>query len=198
MATIKKDQKLHLINVNFPQITAKHHIYNKFDYELSDLLYDNCTENGIPVVYNFLYKYIKNLSKDKLVVTLSPDPAISASTTCAIAEKYMTIETDPTSKTPKYASNLKVIYFTSTPHLNKELHTGGDNNSFFTSWSKDKNFARKAALYNSNNGVIMTLWVKKSEFIISNLSKSWIFDHESEVQLFGIKTGAIVEPVSKF
>lgn len=105
----------YFINVNFLQTSAKKHIYNNFDYELTESLYDTYDDDGLPIIYNFLYKYIKTLPQNKTIITLSPDPIISASTISAIAEKYLTI-TDNKGLI-NYSSNLKIIYFTSTPHL---------------------------------------------------------------------------------
>jgi len=140
---MKPQRPVHLINVNFPQISAKKHIYNKFDYEVSDALYDNYDENGVPIVYNFLYKYIKNLPKTKIITTLSPDPAITSATVTANAEKYMTIDCSNNSNIPKYSSNLKIIYFTATPHFEKnidEITVKSFSNSIISNAICDTNF----------------------------------------------------------
>ena len=104
-----------LININFAQITAKGNICNKFDYDVIESMYETYDEDNNPIVYNFLYKYLLQLSKDKISVVFSPDPAISASSIAANAEKYMYIQ--PNGNNAKYLSNLKIIYLTSTPHL---------------------------------------------------------------------------------
>lgn len=111
----------HFINVKLQQITAKKHIKDDFDYEISELFYEKTSEAGVPIVYNFLYKYIlQNVPKNNRVITMSPDPLISASTIVGLAEKYMYTEVENNNLT--FKSNLKVVYFTAQPHLSEETN----------------------------------------------------------------------------
>lgn len=104
----------HIINVNLLGITAVNHIYSSYDYEIKSDLYNHNNDQSIPVVYNFMYKYCKQLPSEKIVVTLSPDPAISGSTVSALSERYMYTVFNPDKQNiPKYLSNLKIIYLTS-------------------------------------------------------------------------------------
>jgi arginase family enzyme len=107
----------YFLNVPFDNSNAKNTIYNKFDYEINDSLYTTNNENDIPIVYNFLYKYIKSLEKNKRPIVFSPDYSISSSTCTAMAEKY--IEKIDVKGETKFTSPLKVIYFTSTAHFKK-------------------------------------------------------------------------------
>jgi arginase family enzyme len=114
----------HFINVKLQQITAKKHIKDEFDYEISDLFYEKTTEAGVPIVYNFLYRYIlQNIPKNNRVITMSPDPLISTSTIVGLAEKYMYTEIDnfEGKECLVFKSNLKVVYFTAQPHLSEEV-----------------------------------------------------------------------------
>lgn len=108
----------YLINVSFPTITAKGHILNKFDYEVIDDMYNKFDDNGYPIVYNFLYKYILQLEKNNIVVTFSPDPAVSSSTISGFAERPQYMYCIPKKdNTISYLSKLKILYITGTPHL---------------------------------------------------------------------------------
>lgn len=110
----------HIININLLGITAINHIYNKYDYEINDDLYKNTNDECIPIVYNFMYKYCKQLPQEKIIVTLSPDQAISGSTISALSEKYMyTISNYDEKNIIKYMSNLKIIYMTSRAGISK-------------------------------------------------------------------------------
>jgi arginase family enzyme len=115
----------HFINVKLQQITAKKHIKDEFDYEINDMFYEKFDENGVPIIYNFLYKYILNLPITNRPVTLSPDPLVSASTIVGLAEKY--IYTDVAKNGNQdcitYKSKLKIVYFTAQPHLADEVKT---------------------------------------------------------------------------
>ena len=117
------------INVAFPSITAKGHIYNKFDMEISEEMYNKKDTLGVPIIYNYLYKYTKELSKDKIIITMSPDPAIVASTIAGSAEKYMNItplnncDVGKYADAVKYSSSLKIIYITPTSHLSNDCKT---------------------------------------------------------------------------
>ena len=103
------------INVNLADITAKGNVYNSFDFEIVQEMYDTVDTNGVPIVYNFMYKYILQCDQNKLPVVFSPDPAISASTIAANAEKHM--YTKINGDNPEYYSNLKIIYLTATTHI---------------------------------------------------------------------------------
>lgn len=115
----------HFINVSLQQITAKKHIKDEFDYEISDMFYEKLSESGIPIVYNFLYKYIlQNVPKNNRVITMSPDPLISTSTMVGLAEKYMYKEVEKYEGKDCliFKSNLKIVYFTAQPHLSEEVN----------------------------------------------------------------------------
>ena len=118
------ETKNHLINVIFSGITAKDNILNNFDFTLVEDMYDSHDDDGVPIVYNFMYKYIKQIPKDKRIVTFSADPAISASTIAGNAERYITIQ--ERNEHPVYSSNLKIIYLTPTSHLLNELKESED------------------------------------------------------------------------
>jgi arginase family enzyme len=107
----------YFINIPFDNSNAKNTIYNNFDYEIKDSLYSTNDNNDIPIVYNFLYKYLKSLDVKKRPVVFSPDYSISSATCTAIAERYME-KIDEKGNT-KFISPMKVIYFTSTSHLKK-------------------------------------------------------------------------------
>jgi arginase family enzyme len=106
-------ESTYFVNVNCNGITGKQHIYSKFDYEVIDDMYKTCDENENPVVYNLLYKLTLTVPKNKVVITLSPDPSISSATIAGLAEKYMCGQINGTPNTP----SLKIIYLTSVPHL---------------------------------------------------------------------------------
>lgn len=105
------------INIPFCNSNAKNTIYNNFNYEIVEALYNSLDGSNIPIIYNFIYRYIKSLKKEIRPIVFSPDYSVSSATFTAIAEKYLikTSEND----VPKFTSDLKIIYFTSTSHLNK-------------------------------------------------------------------------------
>jgi arginase family enzyme len=108
----------YLINVVCNGITAKDHIFKQFDHEVVDSMYRTCDENGHPLAYNFLYKYISTLpiGNGKTIITFSPDPSISGSTIAAMAEKYIQTEPD-IDGSMKFTSKLKILMITSSSHL---------------------------------------------------------------------------------
>ena len=107
--------RLYFINVNFANITAKGNIYNTFDFDLVQDMYEKCDEDNVPIVYNFMYQYLTRLSPERIPITYSPDPAISVATAAALAEKF--IQTDVENDVVRYKSSLKIIYLTPTPHI---------------------------------------------------------------------------------
>jgi arginase family enzyme len=113
----------HFINVKLQQISAKKHIRDDFDYEINDIFYEKFDENGVPIVYNFLYRYILNLPETNRPVTLSPDPLVSASTIVGLAEKYIYTDVikNGNQDCVTYKSKLKIVYFTAQPHLSDEV-----------------------------------------------------------------------------
>lgn len=108
-----------LINVELLDITGKGHIYNKFNYETEKTLYEQTNEDGIPIIYNFMYKYIKQLSLKQPIITFSPDKAISGSSIAGLGEKYMFRESIENNII--FKSKLKIIYLTPRSHLNANL-----------------------------------------------------------------------------
>jgi hypothetical protein len=107
-------KKTYFINLSCNDITAKNKIYSKFDYELDDSIYDKVDDFGLPSVYNSFYEYLKQIN-NKIIVTLSPDPAISGSTVAANAEKHMMI--NQYDKYNECNSSLKILYFTSRANI---------------------------------------------------------------------------------
>jgi len=112
------NKKPFFVNIEFPGITGKGYVYNKFDYEVTESLYTKYDNNNFPIVYNFIYKYFQSLPKNNIIVTFSPDPAISAATISGIAEKYMYTQTNSTG-VMKFLSKLKILYITSYSHMLK-------------------------------------------------------------------------------
>lgn len=106
----------HYINIPFNNSDAKNTIFNNFNYEIINSLYTSLNDKNIPIIYKFIHKYIKSLNKEVRPVIFSPDYSISSASCSAIAEKYM--EKISQNETPKYMSDLKIIYFTPTTHLN--------------------------------------------------------------------------------
>lgn len=116
----KKHEQPFMINVVMNDMTAKPHIYCGFDYECVKELYEKTHDDSdIPIIYNFLYRYILQLPSTKPIVTYSPDQAISASTIAALSEKYM--YTTSEGETVLFKSKLKVIYITSRSHVGTSL-----------------------------------------------------------------------------
>lgn len=105
------------INIPFNDSNAKYTIFNNFNYEIVESLYKSIDDGGIPVIYNFIYKYIKSLKNNVRPVCFSPDYSISSCTCTAMAEKYL--EKTSENDVVKYVSNLKIIYFSPSTHLNR-------------------------------------------------------------------------------
>lgn len=116
--------ELYTVNVDVPlkDTSSVAKILDKYNYQVNKELYEKLDSDGIPIVYNFLYKYAREI-KDKRVVTVSLDPAISASTISASCEKSMIIEPDTKSGKPRYISNTKILYFDSSPDLDDNTET---------------------------------------------------------------------------
>jgi hypothetical protein len=111
----------HLINIqliaNNINMSAKDKILTKFNYETIPTMYDKLDDQGVPIVYPFIHKYIKQLKNDVPIVTFSPDQAISACTVSGMAEKEGIMYIDTVNGEPMWKSHLKVIYFTSRAHV---------------------------------------------------------------------------------
>lgn len=107
------ETKPYFINVSCNEMSGKQHIYNKFDYEMIDEMYKTFNEHGHPVAYNLLYKLALSLPKNRVLVTISPDPSVSASTIAGLAEKHMYGQMNGSANVP----NLKILYLTSSAHL---------------------------------------------------------------------------------
>jgi arginase family enzyme len=106
---------LFLIDVQYNNNKIKDKLLSRVDYEVINEMYEKKDENKIPIVYNFMYKYIKSLSK-KNIVTYSSDPAISASTISGMNEKFIVREFLGENNI-LFKSDLRIIYITSTTHL---------------------------------------------------------------------------------
>lgn len=104
----------YFVNIPFNKSSAKHYIYHNFDHEIDEKLYENFDENQMPIIYNYLYKYLKKQTNKRPIV-FSPDYSISSSTCCAIAEKYMTNYDED--GIVKYTSDMKILYITSSTHV---------------------------------------------------------------------------------
>jgi len=79
-------------------------------------------------------------------------------------------------------------------HDDIDDHTMGDNYTLYTSWSSDKSSALTFAkgFYGNKKGVVLTLRVKLSETLVSNLSTIM---QESEYLLWGVQTTPLIEKV---
>lgn len=129
-STSSNDRISWIIDVIFPNsstgnLSAKNHIVNKTNYETVADMYNSVDDNDIPIIYNFMYKYIKQLD-NKLPIVLSSDIAISSATIAGNAEKF--IYTEQTKDHVNFLSKLKIVYFTSTPHLSMDLTEININN----------------------------------------------------------------------
>jgi arginase family enzyme len=142
--------KNHFINLPFGKSNAKGIIYNNFDYCFDANSYEKLNQNDIPIIYNSLHKYILSLPQDIRPVTLSPDYAITSATCSAMGEKFMTNEiiSDTVSK---YTTPLKVIYLTSSPHLN-ELNYSSQHD--FTKSILSNILGLNEMLYTNHNFII--------------------------------------------
>lgn len=112
--------KNHFVNLVNQDSDAKGIIYNQFDYNFDNELYDKLNDD-IPIIYDEVYKYILSLSKDCRPIVFSPDYAISSATLTAISEKYMVNEST------KYTSPVQIIYLTPICHMNDLTHLSQTN-----------------------------------------------------------------------
>lgn len=167
------DKKIFFVNVEFPGITGKGHVYNKFDYEIVESMYSKYDDSGFPIVYNFLYKYYLGLPKSNTLITFSPDPSISASTVSGLAEKYMYTHTDSTG-VMKFLSTLKIVYVTSYPHMlteHDEINVKNLSNSVLSN----------LLCLNSKSFTGHKLALSSSQFILLGLNDNIIDDVEIEL-----------------
>jgi hypothetical protein len=107
------ESNIYFINVECSNMTAKKHVYTKFDYEISEDMYDKMTDDDYPLVYNSIYSKILEIQKDKKIITFSPDPVISCATIASMSEKYMYGELNSSN----VKSSLKIIYLTAKSHM---------------------------------------------------------------------------------
>ena len=100
----------------------------KFDYVVKRNMYK--PHKRSMAIYD-LFRQIM-VDKDRNIktpiITLSPDPSISASTLAGSAEKFMYMETIANSQHPVCKTNLKVIYIDSSPDLSTKQYM--DYNDF--------------------------------------------------------------------
>lgn len=108
-------EDLYLIDVQYNNNTIKNKVLNRVDYEVINEMYEKTDESKIPIVYNFMYRYINTLSS-KVVVTYSSDPNISASTITGMNEKFIVREFLGENNI-LFKSDLRIIYITSITHL---------------------------------------------------------------------------------
>jgi arginase family enzyme len=117
---IHNSMQNYFINIPFDNSDAKHNIYNNFNYEVKLDLYNSNDNNDMPIMYNFIYRYVLSLKNNLRPILFSPDYSVSASSCIAMAEKYM--EKREEDNVIKYHSPLKIIYITPLAHLNKLEH----------------------------------------------------------------------------
>jgi arginase family enzyme len=108
-------EDLFLIDVQYNNNSIKNKVLNRVDYEVINEMYEKTDENKIPIVYNFMYRYINTLSS-KVIVTYSSDPNISASTISGMNEKFIVREYLGENNI-LFKSDLRIIYITSISHL---------------------------------------------------------------------------------
>lgn len=89
----------------------------KFDYVVKRNMYKPHKKSL--AVYDLFRQIMIDTNKNikTPIITLSPDPSISASTLAGAAEKFMYTETTKNAKTPTFKTNLKVIYIDSSPDV---------------------------------------------------------------------------------
>jgi arginase family enzyme len=89
----------------------------KFDYVVKRNMYK--PHKRSLAVYDLFRQIMVDTNKQikTPILTLSPDPSISASTLAGAAEKFMYTESTKNSKNPVFKTNLKVIYIDSSPDV---------------------------------------------------------------------------------
>jgi arginase family enzyme len=108
-------ENLFMIDVQTNNTKIKNKVINKIDYEVVPEMFEKLSEENIPIIYNFMYRYVKLLNK-KIIVTFSSDPTISSSTIAGMNEKFITREFLGENDI-LFKSELRIIYITSTTHL---------------------------------------------------------------------------------
>lgn len=94
--------------------SAKGIIKNDFTFETIPSLYENTDESGIPIIYKLLHQYYAGI-KDKKIITLSMDSAVTGATVSGVNERYMRREADGDDIV--FKSDLKILYIDSKPDL---------------------------------------------------------------------------------
>ena len=121
------------INVELPKegCNIGNKIRSIFDKVYDKDLYEKGDDHGNPVIYKRIYDDISNgiIPKNKQLVVLSMDSAVSSSIMTALSKRYMYSE-NVKGKT-QFRSNLKIIYIDS--HPDNELYTKREFEGFNSS-----------------------------------------------------------------
>jgi len=111
------------------------------------------------------------LPNTKPIITYSPDQSVSSSIIAGMAEKFMYVSPDSSGKTPLHHSNLKIIYITSTSHLQKnitELNLESTSNSIISNLMCETNIN-----YTHHN-----LIAEPNQFILIGVDENTIDEYE--------------------
>jgi len=118
----KTHSLIHIEPFNKDDLDISDFFTTKFDYVVKRDMYK--PHKRTLAVYN-LFRQIM-IDKDKNIqtpiITLSPDPSISASTLAGASEKFMFTESTKNSKAPTFKTNLHVIYIDSSPDLSTKKY----------------------------------------------------------------------------
>lgn len=114
------------INVNAPNDKgAGKMIKCEYDYSFDSKLYSDKDSKGRALIYSAIYDYFFKNSKNKKLITLSTDPAISIATIAGINENY--IKKDDS----KYTSDLRILYIDADPDISTN-HTDDNSNKIIS------------------------------------------------------------------
>lgn len=100
---------------------------SKYDYVVKRNMY---MKHGKTLSVYDLFRLIlvdKERNIKTPIITLSPDPSISASTLSGAAEKYMYTDINPKTGNMLFKTDLKVIYIDSSPDLSTNKYTSYDD-----------------------------------------------------------------------
>lgn len=113
----KNHSLIHVESFNKHDLDISNFFTTKFDYVVKRDMYKPYKRSL--AVYDLFRQIMADNDKNikTPIITLSPDPSISASTLAGAAEKFMYTETAANAKTPTYKTNLKVIYIDSSPDV---------------------------------------------------------------------------------
>ncbi|VBB17826.1 hypothetical protein YASMINEVIRUS_289 [Yasminevirus sp. GU-2018] len=99
----------------------------KFDYVVKRDMYK--AHKKTLAIYDLLRQILVDKNKDisTPIITLSPDPSISASTLAGAAEKFMYSDINPKTGATVFKTNLKVLYFDSSPDVSTQKYDNYDS-----------------------------------------------------------------------